>query len=268
VTVTSGDALSLHFPMNVAAANATVEVQGEAPAVDTQSSTSQTMLSGSEIRRTPGADQANSLSMITDYVPGAYLVHDQLHIRGGHQVTWLLDGVPVPNTNIASNVGPQFDPKDIEVIEVQRGGLSAAYGDRTYGAFNVVTRSGFERNNMAEAILSYGGHHATDNQINFGSHTDRFAYYGSLSGNRTDVGLEPPTATPIHDQAGGMSAFGSLIFNRSASDQFRLVTAVRGDHYRCRTRPSSRPPASATWMTSAMPSPIFPGCTSPDPACC
>ena len=46
--------------------------------------------------------------MITDYTPGAYVVHDQLHIRGGHQVSWLLDGVPVPNTNIASNVGPQF----------------------------------------------------------------------------------------------------------------------------------------------------------------
>ena len=73
------------------------------------------------------------------------MVHDQLHIRGGHQVSWLIDGVPVPNTNIASNVGPQFDPKDIDYLEVQRGGYSAEYGDRTYGVFNVVTRSGFER---------------------------------------------------------------------------------------------------------------------------
>ena len=84
--------------------------------------------------------------MITGHVPGSFVVHDQLHIRGGHQVSWLLDGVPVPNTSIASNVGPQFDPKDIDSIEVQRGGYSAEYGDRTFGVFNVVTRSGFERN--------------------------------------------------------------------------------------------------------------------------
>src|SRR5258707_611420 len=84
------------------------------------------------------------------------LVHDQLHIDGGHQVSWLLDGVPVPNPSIASTVGPQFDPKDIDNIEVQRGGYSADYGDRTYGVFNVVTRSGFERNREAEIVTSYG----------------------------------------------------------------------------------------------------------------
>src|SRR5437763_191139 len=84
------------------------------------------------------------------------LVHDQLHLRGGHQVTWLLDCVPVPNTNIASNVGPQLDPKNIDEVEVQRGGFSAEYGDRAYGVFNVVTRNGFERNNEGELVLNYG----------------------------------------------------------------------------------------------------------------
>ena len=59
-----------------------------------------------DIERTPGASRTNSLAMITDYVPGAYVTHDQLHIRGGHQTSWLVDGVPVPNTNIASNLGP------------------------------------------------------------------------------------------------------------------------------------------------------------------
>ena len=49
----------------------------------------------------PGADRTNSMAMITDYVPGAYMVHDMLHVRGGHQYSWLIDGVPVPNTNIA-----------------------------------------------------------------------------------------------------------------------------------------------------------------------
>ena len=58
-------------------------------------------------------------------MPGTYFTHDQLHIRGGHQTSWLIDGVPVPNTNIASNLGPQFDPKDVDYIEISRGGYGA-----------------------------------------------------------------------------------------------------------------------------------------------
>ena len=57
----------------------------------------------------------------------------------------------MPNTNIASNIGPQFDPKDIDYMEVNRGSYSAEFGDRTYGVFNIVPRTGFERNNEAEA---------------------------------------------------------------------------------------------------------------------
>ena len=220
-----------HFALKVAHAAETVEVQDVAPAVNPESSTSTNVVSRETVNHTPGADQSNSLAMITNYTPGAYMVHDQLHIRGGHQVSWLLDGVPVPNTSIASNVGPQFDPKDIDYLEVQRGGYNAEYGDRTYGVFNVVTRSGFERDRQGELVLGYGSYNATNPQISFGDHSDRFAWYGSLSGYRTDLGLETPSPENLHNQAAGLSGFGSLIFNESPNDQLRLVTSVRGDHY-------------------------------------
>ncbi len=100
-----------------------------------------TLISRLDVERTPGADRTNSLAMITDHVPGAYITHDQLHIRGGHQVSWLIDGVPVPNTNIAGNVGPQFDPKDIDYLEADRGSYGAEFGDRTYGVFNIAPRN-------------------------------------------------------------------------------------------------------------------------------
>ena len=81
--------------------------------------------------------------MITDYVPGTYVTHDMLHMRGGHQVTWLLDGIPIINTAIAQNLGPQFDPKDLDYVEVNRGSYAAEFGDRTYGVFNVVATHRF-----------------------------------------------------------------------------------------------------------------------------
>ena len=231
LTVASGSASVLHFPLRIAAAAQKVEVSDKAEAIATQSATPETKIGRQEIARTPGADRTNSLAMITDYVPGAYVVHDQLHVRGGHQVTWAIDGVPIPNTNISSNVGPQFDPKDVDILEAQRGSYSADYGDRTYGVFNVAPRTGFERNNGAEIVASYGNFRQSNDQFSLGSHTERFAYLASFNGNRSDLGLETPTSAVIHDRENGLSGFSTLIFNLDSNNQLRLVASGRGDFY-------------------------------------
>src|SRR5579859_519963 len=231
VIVNSGTMTDLHFQLTVASTGETVEVTDIAGVVNPQSSSSETLIGRSQIASNPGADRTNSLQMITNFVPGSYMVHDLLHIRGGHQVSWLIDGVPVPNTNIASNVAPQFDPKDIDTLEVGRGGYSADLGDRTYGVFNVVPRSGFERNNEGELLLNYGSFNSTNDQISFGSHSQRFAYYASLNGTRSELGLDTPIAHIIHDKEDGGGAFVSLIFNPDPANQLRLVTSGREDHY-------------------------------------
>jgi outer membrane cobalamin receptor len=229
VTVLSGTAPVLHFELQLASQNQSITVS--APPAQSESVTPSTLVNRLEIRETPGAARTNSQAMITDYVPGSYVTHDQLHVRGGHQVSWLIDGVPIPNTNIASNLGPQIDPKDIDTVEMQRGSYSADYGDRTYGVFNVAPRTGFERNNEAELILGAGNFYQTDDQINFGGHTNRFAYYASVNANRTNLGLQTPTSAVIHDAANGYGGFGSLIYNAGSKDQLRFVAQLRRDFY-------------------------------------
>ncbi|MGH9743258.1 MAG: carboxypeptidase regulatory-like domain-containing protein, partial [Candidatus Acidiferrum sp.] len=110
LTVLSGTAPILHFELQIASQNQSVVVSAEAAPGQTESVTPTTLVEREEIEQTPGAARTNSLAMITDYMPGSYFTHDQLHVRGGHQVSWLIDGVPIPNTNIASNLGPQIDP--------------------------------------------------------------------------------------------------------------------------------------------------------------
>ena len=240
LVVVSAGAPILHFEFTLAQANQAVEVSANMEAANPESSTPTTLVSRTDIDRTPGADQTNSLRMITSYVPGAYITHDLLHVRGGHSVSWLIDGVPVPNTSISSNVGAQFDPKDIDYLEVQRGSYSAEYGDRTYGVFNVVPRSGFERNNEAQLVMTFGSFHQTNDQLSFGSHTEKFAYYVGLNGNRSDYGLQTPGPAVIHDRGDGFGGFGSLIYNRSSKDQFRLIAALRRDDYQIPNAPDDQ----------------------------
>ncbi len=242
VTVASGASPVLHFQLAIASISESAVVVGQPEVPKMDSVTPTTLIDREDIAQTPGADRTNSMAMITDYVPGAYMTHDMLHMRGGHQVDWLIDGVPVPNTNIATNLGPQIDPKDIDYLEVQRGSYEAGYGDRTYGVFNIVPRTGFERDNEAELVTSFGNWYQTNDQINFGGHTKRFAYYGSLNGNRSDYGLQPPIGEVVHDAENGYGGFASLIFNASQYNQFRFVASLRQDYYQIPIDPN---PASS-----------------------
>lgn len=231
IVVASGSAPVLHFQLNLGAVTQSVNVSEEALAINPEQMTPAVMISRRQIQAMPGADLSNSFNMITDFVPGAWMTHDQLHIRGGHQVSWAIDGVPIPNTNIASNVGPQIDPKDIDYIEAERGGYSATYGDRSYGVFDVVPRTGFERDSEGELYTTFGTFAQTNDQLNFGSHTQKFAYFASVNGNRSNYGLETPGPDVLHDRVWGLGGMASFIYNRDANDQFRFVTSLRRDDY-------------------------------------
>jgi outer membrane receptor protein involved in Fe transport len=232
VLIASGGAPELHFQLAIGPVHEEVNVTASALIIGGgEAITPTTIVSRDDIAATPGAELSNSFAAITDYVPGAWMTHDQLHVRGGHQVTWAIDGVPIPNTNIASNVGPQIDPKDIDFLEAERGGYSAFYGDRTYATFNAIPRSGFEGDNAGEFYATYGTFHQTNQQLSLGSHTGKFAYFGSLNGNRSDYGLETLGPLVANDRVWGLSGMATLFYNPDAVNQFRFVTLLRHDDY-------------------------------------
>ncbi len=239
ITVASGTSPVLHIALPIATVAETANVTGAQSAADSGSVTPTVLLSQGTIQNTPGAARGDSLAMITDYVPGAYITHDMLHMRGGHQVSWLLDGVQIPNTNIASNLGPQVDPRDIQYLQIDRGSYSADLGDRTYGIFDVNPKSGFERNREGELIATAGSALETDNHLSFGDHPPRAAYYLSVDGNRSDYGLSPPIEQAVHNAEDGYGSFGSFILNKDAKDQFRLLTQLRTDFFQIPHDPDS-----------------------------
>jgi outer membrane cobalamin receptor len=232
VTVASNAVTPVAVPLKVAGLAQSVVVAAEAQTINPESSRTETLVQRADILHDPDADRSGSLAMITNNVPGAFVMHDHLHSRGGHGVSWQIDGVPVPNSNLAS-VGSQFDPKDVDSLEINRGGLSANYGDRSYGVFNVVPRSGFEGHRFADAAASAGNFHQAHGYLSLGDHTgdDRFSYFASVSANRTDRGLERVDIPVLHDDAAGVSGFTSMIVVPRPTDQFRFVGLARTDRY-------------------------------------
>lgn len=232
LTVTSASNPLLHIPLAIAGTEESVEVKAAGGSdLDTSTFAPATLITRADIDQTPGATRTLGMEMITDFVPGSYMSHNMLHIRGGHQTSWLIDGVSIPNTKIASNVGPQIDPKDIDEVETQRGSYQADVGDRTYGIFNVLPRNGFERNREAELLLSGGNLDTGEAQLSFGDHTSKTAWYISGTGSRSNYGLETPIPAIHHDATNSESVFASLLRNQTARDQLRLDAQFRNDFF-------------------------------------
>jgi len=229
LTIASGTNPVVHLALPIASATESVVVEGATAQVDTVTPT--TLVSREMIEQTPGAGRATSFAAITDFVPGAYMCHDMLHIRGGHQTSWLIDGVNIPNTSIAANVGPQISPADTNQIEVQRGSYAADIGDRTYGVFNIAPRNGFERNREAELHITGGNFYTGETALSAGNHTQKTAWYGSVAAARSNYGLETPIAAVVHDATNSQSGFGSFLMNPNPTNQFRFNGQLRQDFF-------------------------------------
>lgn len=236
ITLASGTSPVLHVELPVGETKQSVVVRGDDGVSDSVTPT--TVVSRGMIAETPGADSTLGMQMITDYVPGAYMTHDMLHIRGGHQTSWLIDGVEIPNTKIGSNVGPQIDPKDIDSLETQRGSYAADVGDRTYGVFNVLPRNGFEFNRNGELFLYAGNPYDGETQVSLGNHSEKTAWYTSVTGSRSNYGLETPVPEIHHDGTNSESGFVSLIRNETAKDQIRIDGQMRQDFFQIPYDPS------------------------------
>ena len=100
---------------------------------------------------------------------------------------------PIPISPAIS--GRRSTQKTSTISKSSAAATIADVGDRTYGVFNVVPRTGFDRNNRrANSLLRLGNFWQTNDQLNFGNHTEKFAYYASLNGTRSNYGLAPPIA--------------------------------------------------------------------------
>jgi hypothetical protein len=237
LTVASGTNSVLHVALPLASETQTIVVEGTTAPADSVTPT--TLVSRAMIEETPGASRAIGMEMITNYVPGAYISHNMLHMRGGHQNSWLIDGIAIPNTKIASNIGPQIDPKDIDSLETQRGSYSSDVGDRTYGVFNVLPRNGFERDHEGELLVSAGNFYGGETQLSLGDHSGKTAWYTSLAGSRSNYGLATPVANIYHDATNSESGFLSLIRNQTPKDQLRLNAQYRQDYFQIPYDPSA-----------------------------
>jgi hypothetical protein len=82
-----------------------------------------------------------------------------------------------------------------------------------------------------DAFVNFSWVHTFNSKTLLRESQRAFAYYASVNGNRSDLGLQLPVPKVVHDATNGYGGFGSLIFNVDPSNQLRFVTSLRKDCY-------------------------------------
>ena len=101
-------------------------------------------------RRRPHQQPGNDHGLL----PGAYFTHDQLHIRGGHQVKLAARRRADSQHEYREQSGPADRSQGCRLPRSSTRQLRADTATVPTARFDLVPRSGFERNNEAEFVTS------------------------------------------------------------------------------------------------------------------
>ena len=159
------------------------------------------------IQALPGGDNVG-LNQVILQAPGvAQDSYGQLHVRGDHNnIQFRLDGVILPEG--LSNFGQVLSPRYAQSIQLNTGALPAEYGLRTAAVINITTKSGLDNGGT---VSLYGGSHGDyEPSITYGGHSGNDTYFGSLSYQQNQLGIESPynVSTPLHDRTAQVLGFG------------------------------------------------------------
>jgi hypothetical protein len=205
-------------------ASATVVVEARASLLGDHPS-SHLEIDKTTIEKTPAAVQSRALEGILLTTPG--FIQDEngrFHFRGSHgQVMYVIDGVPVTD-QVQATFSNSMDPAQVESMEVITGGVSAEYGGKPGAVVNLTSKSGLGTPNGFEGEVSVGA--ARFNTLEAGANvrggTDRFGYFISAAGSRSDRFLDPVNFDNLHNHGATGRLFSRFDWVLSERDTLRV----------------------------------------------
>ena len=120
-----------------------VHAEGEAVALETDTSMTHIDIDKSLIQQSPAAMPGRAFESIVTSTPGfSQDENGRYHFQGGHsQQLLVIDGQPIGD-QIGITFSNSFDPGVAEGMEIITGGIPAEYGEKANGVINLTTRSG------------------------------------------------------------------------------------------------------------------------------
>ncbi|MDV6330216.1 TonB-dependent receptor [Asticcacaulis sp. 201] len=188
------------------------------------------------VKNLPGGENVG-LNQVILQAPGvAQDSYGQLHVRGDHNnIQFRLNGIILPEG--LSSFGQVLSPRYAKSIELDTGALPAEYGLRTAGVVNITTQTGLK---TGGTVSVYGGSHGLyQPSITYGGSNSTDTYFGSLSYQQSQIGIEAPynTKTPIHDRTSQLLGFGYYDHIIDDSSRVSLIGGISDQSFQLPNTP-------------------------------
>ena len=205
ITLASDTSQVLHFMLSLAPVSQTTVVQSDMASSAVETFTPTTLIDREDILRTPGADLTNSLAMITDFTPAAYMTRhapyawrapDLLAHRRRSDPRHQHRHEPGPAGQSSRHRRHGNSPRQLQRA-VRRPHLRHVQHPPKVRLRHEQHRRAGQRPSAASI--------ETDDQIEprRAATAAKFAYYASLNGNRSNLGLKTPVVQVLHDAENG-----------------------------------------------------------------
>lgn len=206
--------LSVEVTLRLGPLEQVVEVT--APLLEQSKVSTHINLDEHELQRKPGAAPSRGIeNALLESAGVAQNANGRLHVRGAHyQVSFMVDGLPVSD-QLSIDFANPFDVRNVEALEVYTGNFPAEFGNKLAGVVNVSTKSGLGRNDLFYGNVSgsLGSFDTGEGSVQVGGGTDRWGYFASVAGGRSNRFLDPPSLDNLHNGGDNQSLFARLDFN-------------------------------------------------------
>jgi len=240
--------LTLRLTPTVAATLEAIEVRGERPVIDVQSTSSAHTMLAHElealIARSPTLDE------VVAQQPGVTREEGRLHFRGGRadESLFMIDGIGVRDLLSGDSDGSQLSAKSASRVNVVTGGMSARYGQAMSGVIDAQIKEGGQRwhgslSYDTDALIDPRGHHLVHLELEgpntpvqnllhlFGTERPNVTFYAnvgcelsnSYKGYIYDPAAGNTLCSSLHDAVFGQGYRYGSFFYPFASNKWRAV---------------------------------------------
>lgn len=232
VSVRSNIPVVANPKLGIAGVTESVSIVADEPLVQPDSSSTETTIDESFIRRQPGAAGGRQLQNVIATAPGWRVENDGLlHVRGVDDgILYVVDGVPVTDRQDVVS-GNSYGTEMIRSLDVITGNIPAEFGGRSGAVVAVQSKSMMSAPLLGSFGAGGGNFHAGEFNGTLGGGKKSFGFLVSASGNRSNWFLDPVDPNNFNNRGGGLRLNVRSDWRPTTDDLFLFTVSANGTDF-------------------------------------
>lgn len=238
IVVNSNIERIVELRMSPAAITEQVTTVEQLALINPDSTSTQTQLSESLIRRAPGATKSLALQRLIATTPGFTTQNNGLlHVRGVDDgILYVIDGIPTVDRVDAVSAG-SFDTEMIRSLNIITGNIPAEFGGRSGAVVQIQPQSGIDQSFAGGASLGMGSFHARELAANAGGRLHRtIGVYFNGSTSISDRFLDPIDLGNFNNRGGTIKLNARADWHPTEKDIVLIDIAANGADFHVTNR--------------------------------